>query len=579
MRKIRVKTKLSLGLGFLFTVIVLLSVLGVYYVSTLSRDAMEILEDNYDTVAYMQGIQKELQADTLTPDVMDRIDSLIVLQENNLTEAGEKEATDELRTGFIRFRNDPSDRDAIQRIRQSMSMITALNMEAIQRKNLHALKTSDEAILVFGILSGLCFVIAFSFIINFPGYIANPIRELTDSMKEIARKKYTTRLNFASGDEFGELAEAFNKMAKKLNEYEHSNIAGLLMEKKRIEALIQEMHDPVIGLDQSNHILFANEQALKVLSIEYENIIGKHVNEVSLRNDLMRSLATKLIDGKQTEKSEPLRIYSDNKESFFEPEVISIDYTPTGETESQHMGSVIILKNVTSFKELDVAKTNFIAAVSHELKTPIASIKMGLQLLGNNQTGKLNTEQQKLVSSIQEDADRLLHITGELLNITQVESDKITLNRLPCDAVDLLKDAVLANKVAADQKHISLRVDIPEDTPEILADKEKTAWVLTNLVSNAIRYSHENSVVHLKVRSQNGSVLFSVTDTGQGIAPQFLSRIFERYYRIPGNKKEGTGLGLSISKEFVEAQGGKIDVQSEVGSGSTFLVSLPVAPQ
>lgn len=229
-----------------------------------------------------------------------------------------------------------------------------------------------------------------------------------------------------------------------------------------------------------------------------------------------------------------------------------------------------MLRNITPFKELDLAKTNFLGTVSHEFKTPISSIQMGLQLLENNQIGTLNSEQKNLVNGIKDDSNRLLKITGELLNITQVESGAIQLNMKESSIHKIIEYAVEANKSSAEQKHIHFKIDVEEGLSTVLADNEKTAWVLNNLLSNAIRYSYENSNIKINVRKIEDKIQFSVTDTGQGIAPQYLSKIFDRYFRVPGSKKEGTGLGLSISKEFIEAQGGEITVKSEYGAGSTF---------
>ena len=221
-------------------------------------------------------------------------------------------------------------------------------------------------------------------------------------------------------------------------------------------------------------------------------------------------------------------------------------------------------------RQISEIKTDFINNMTHEFKTPIASIQMGVQLLQNKQLGTLNEEQTSLVNSIKEDTNRLLKITSELLNITQVESGTIQINILPCEVLPIIEYAVDANKAAADQKQIILKVMIVAGISQVLADSEKTAWVLTNLLSNAIRYSYENAAVDIIVEKENGKIKFSVTDTGQGIQAQYLAKIFERYFRIPGSKKEGTGLGLSISKEFIEAQGGEIRVQSDYAAGSTF---------
>ncbi len=226
-------------------------------------------------------------------------------------------------------------------------------------------------------------------------------------------------------------------MAEKLEEYNNSNLAKLMMEKKRIETLINNMHDPVIGLDENKKVIFVNGEALKIAGLKHTEVVGKNANEVSVHNDLMRSLLQGLNNNEKTIERKPLKIYADGKESYFEKEILNISIIPTGEQTAQTFGYVIILRNVTPYKELDFAKTNFIATVSHELTTPISSIKMSVQLLENEKIGNINSEQKNLIESINEDATRLLKITGELLNMTQVESGNIQLGILPCDPLEI----------------------------------------------------------------------------------------------------------------------------------------------
>lgn len=199
---------------------------------------------------------------------------------------------------------------------------------------------------------------------------------------------------------------------------------------------------------------------------------------------------------------------------------------------------------------------------------------MSLQILENGQAGTITEDQGNLLRSIKEDANRLLKITGELLNLTQVDSGNIQLNLLPVHPKDIIPYAINANKTQAEQKGIEFEISCPNDLPKVMADSEKTAWVLINLISNAIRYSYEHSVIFLTVTAEQKSVRIAVRDTGQGIAPEYKDKIFDRYFRVPGTLKEGTGLGLAISKEFIEAQGGKIGVDTELGKGSTFYIIL-----
>lgn len=572
----KIKTKLTLGVGLLFILIILLSLVGGIYLNLLKQETENILTANYNSLRYSRNMLAALEDHSGKG--LTTFEVNLKQQEANITEIGEADFTITIREAWETWKkshDDDSDKGAI---RKCIFQIMDLNMHAIQRKSEVAENTAGRAVIWIVITGALCFIIAFLLLIKLPANIANPIRELTESIREIARNNYSERVNFESHSEFGELAQSFNTMAMKLEEYNNSNVAKLLKEKQRIETLINNMQDPVIGLDEDLKIIFVNEEALRIIGMSGKDLIGQAVQELAIRNDLIRTLIQDLYLPKDNSglKSKPIKIFANNKEGYFEKEMLGITITPTGEEVGKPAGQVIVLRNVTEYKELDFAKTNFIATVSHEFKTPISSIKMSLQLLSNEQIGTLNPEQNKLVESIREDANRLLKITGELLNVTQVESGKLQLSLQPSDPQKIVQEAIDATRQQADQKQVTLRLNCPKTIPDIQADSEKTTWVLTNLISNAIRYSYDNATVVLSIEQHENTVQFSVQDSGQGIDPQFKDKIFDRYFRIPGSHNEGTGLGLAISKEFIEAQGGSIEVESELGAGSTFTITLPI---
>lgn len=572
----KIKTRLILGLGFLFANIVLLAILGIQQINNLSSDTRNILVANYNTLDYtrkMMMAMEHIGSDSVAQNIF-----LInlVRQKNNITEKGEKEATERLTFHFQKLLLEKYPMKLQQDIRKDLYEIMLLNMRAIERKSNVAegtAKRSTKWILITGIFS---LSLSLILLVNLPGLIANPIRELTNSIKQIAAKQYKERVHFSSTSEFGDLAAAFNTMAAKLEEYDNSNLARLLIEKKRIETLISKLHHPVIGLDDKNNIVFANTEALTILGLKKENAIGKSAQEISITNDLMRLLLQNM-SNEQTGSQRPLKIFANNKESYFEKDIISISITPTGETQSRDIGHVIILQNITPFKELDSAKTNFIATISHELKTPISSIKMSLQLLEDERVGKANEEQKKLISSIKEDSDRLLKITGELLNLSQVETGNIQLSIQQSDPKQILHYAIEAVKMQAEHKHVLLDIHTEQPLPFVKADSEKTAWVLINLLTNAIRYSPENNVIRIDLRKEQDSLLFSVKDFGKGIDSKYAGKIFNRYFQVPGSSKSGTGLGLAISKEFIEAQEGEIGLETNIGEGSRFYFKLKIA--
>ncbi|RTL58911.1 MAG: HAMP domain-containing protein [Sphingobacteriales bacterium] len=574
----KIKTKLLLGVGLLFLMVIGIAIVSALQINRLTDDTKKILVANYNSIDYCRIMLNALNNDTIGVAEQKLFADNLKKQQQNITETGEQELTDKLAADYLAFSKNYNDAALIKTIRNDISDIMLLNMQAIQRKEKLAESTAENAITLITLVGTICFIIALILFFNLPGNIANPIKELTSSIKQIAQRNYSQRVHFEKKNEFGDLADSFNTMAEKLEEFQASSLQKLMMEKKRIETLINNMNDPVIGLDDNKKVLFMNDVALKISGLKTEEVTGKPIQDIAVNNDLIRSLIQDLfVDNKEVTEKIPVKIYADNKESYFEKEIIPIKIIPTGEKEEKLIGNVIFLQNITPYKELDFAKTNFIATVSHELKTPIASIKMSSQLLENKQVGELNEEQLSLVQSIKEDAGRLLKITGELLNMTQVETGTIQLSALPASPKEIIDYAINANKTLADEKNIKLQVSVPNDITNVLADKEKTAWVLTNLISNAIRYSYDNSIVMIEAMSEDKKIKFSVTDTGQGIEPQYVNKIFDRYFRIPGTKKEGTGLGLSISKEFIEAQGGTVTVQSEFGAGSVFSFSLAKA--
>lgn len=568
----RIKTKLNLGVGVLFLLIIILSLISAFYIYSIKRDTQNIIKANYETLEYSRNM-------LLALDEIKENDSKSVAvfevnlkkQLGNITEVGENNATYKLRDNF-NFLKANKINDSIKfQIHQNIFEIMKLNMDAIKQKSDVAKKTAETANFWVIIIGTLCFLIAFNLLVNLPNNIANPIKELTTSIQEIANKNYSKRVHFLDHNEFGDLASSFNTMAEKLEEYHSSNLFKLLFEKKRLETLINNMHDPIIGLDGEDNILFVNNEALKIIGLKKEDAIGKSALKLALENDLMRTL---LNNKNSSQKSAPIKIFADGKESYFETETVNITITPTGEDKTIDIGDVIILRNITIFKELDFAKTNFIATVSHELKTPISSIKLSLQLLEKAETGKINEEQKQLIESIKDDSQRLLKITGELLDISQLETGNIHLSIEKSNPYQIVNYAVDAVKAQAEQKQIEIIVEAENDLPEVKADSEKTGWVLINFLTNAITYSSNNGQIFVKLKKENNQVVFQVIDKGKGIDKRYQSKVFDKYFQIPGSNKSGTGLGLAISKEFIEAQSGTIAVESELGLGSTFSIGL-----
>lgn len=560
----KLKTKLSLGLSFLFAVILVFGILGIFSINRLSNDAEKVLKNNHESLVYSNNMLKALEKISSSEKAKKDFEDNLKKQEANITEPGELEATREVRANFTELLAAPADSSNYPQIRMGLQIINDLNQNAILKKNNIVQRTANDAKLWLTIIFTVLFLVTLTFIFNFPAILSNPITKLTEGIVEIAGKNYSKRIYLKQKDEFGELANAFNSMAEKLNEYESSNLAQLRFEKSRIEIIINQMKDGIIGFDGKKKILFLNAVAEKLLGVKEADVLGKYSADVAVHNDLMRTLL-------QDAGKKELKIYADNKESYFSKDVLNVM------NNAEVIGQVIVLKNITPFHELNEAKTNFIATVSHELKTPISSIKMSAQLLSDNRVGNLNQEQTELIKSISDDSERLLKITGELLNMSQVETGNIQLKLQPVRAADIVQQAVEAVQFKAQQKQVALKISIDDKLPMVNADQEKTAWVLINFLTNALKYSPENGTVEINATRKSNAVEFTVKDSGKGIEEKYLPKIFDRYFKVPGSSKTGTGLGLAISKEFIEAQGGSISVQSEIGTGSSFSFILNAA--
>lgn len=606
----KLKTKLLIGLGFLFVLTVIVGGMGAYYLLKLAHDSQAVIKDNYKSVTYTKemiaalegmGIFQTAKFNHARKDIGENIfkspqfrrlrttfEENLALQEKNITEEGELELTQQLRHNYHEYIKllEKAARENIytsdyyleniyplyDQINSQVFGILDANMQAIIRKN-ERLQTTAHNVTNYLIMIGLvCAIVSFVFILNFPNYLLKPIQALTQGIMEISNQNYKQQLDFQSNDEFGELAVSFNNMANKLNEYENSRLAKLLFEKKRNEAIINTMQDGMIGLDENKVILFANPTATKLLCLQEDELVGKYAPDVATYNDLLRHLIQVLMTDKVPDNEHKIKIFTENQEQHFTKEILDIS-----RENGSPIGKVIILKNVTNFYQEAEAKSNFMAAISHELKTPISSINMSIKLLENKRVGNLNKEQKELISLMKDDSQRLLKITSELLDLAKLESGNIQMiyqDIAPQQIIDLAKEAL---QVQAEQKHLHFEVKIEDSVPLVYADLDKTIWIMRNLLSNAVRYAPENSSIIIAAQSQENNVAFSVQDFGRGIESKYKEKVFERFFQIPDEegKSGGTGLGLAIVKEFAQLQGGNVSLESEIGQGSTFTFTLP----
>ena len=367
----KIKTKLRLGFGFLFIIVLSFGLIALFFLNELSDKSKVILKDNYKSLKYVSAMRNVVDENSfpLNAETAKIFELNLKNEAQNLTETGEKAAFQQLEIAYRALQNSSAKairETDIKSVRSSLQNIEEVNMKAIYSKNEMANEASGRANLYIMIAATLSFMILFTFIVNFPGFVANPLAEFSSAIKQISKKNYKQRLNFENDDEFTELAASFNGMVVKLNEWENSNLSKIKSEKSRIEAIIAQMQDAIIGLNEKGEILFLNHLAAKLMNLDDEKVIGQNVKELIKKNELLN----RIIEPETEDKT--LKIYADEKESYFlleNREIIIPNYETLEDKtlfeSSKSAGSVYVLKNITQFKELDEAKNNFFATVSN----------------------------------------------------------------------------------------------------------------------------------------------------------------------------------------------------------------------
>ena len=358
-----IKTKLTYGIGLLFVLITLLGGLAIKNIHNVSDDTQNILADNYNSLLYSRQMLESLDAIRENPNARKNFEAGLEAQRNNLTEKDEDVLTNRL-SSYCEKALDDMDDESIRQIRQTIYTIMAVNMSAIYEKNEVAVHTAKRSLFGIWTVGIACITIAFLFLVRLPRSVSVQIRKLTDGIKEITNANYSKRLDLGNEPEFKEIATLFNEMAERLAEYRNSSLEDILQGKKYIETIINSIAEPIIGLSKERKILFVNDEALTVLNLTRENIIGRPAPEVALKNDLLRRLIRQLVH--PDDNKDPLKIYADNKESYFQVKYIPINVNKQTGLESKYVGDVILLKNVTEFKEKDILsstyKCNFLGA-------------------------------------------------------------------------------------------------------------------------------------------------------------------------------------------------------------------------
>lgn len=595
-------------------IILSLSIFSIYFIEGLNKASEEILKDNYlsiesvnkmidnlDIIDNSQALllsKKHIQNETSQNEFNESkfiFNKYLMICENNITEPGEKEQLIKIRSEYenyikaIEFTDaDISDNIYLSELIPKYRNVKALCYELLQMnekamlvKNENAKRVSKESEIYMLLASCISVLVVIIIIIKGPSTITQPIYELTKKVEAISEKKYSERINVKSENEVGILAKAFNKMAEKLSEYEKSNLDQLIAEKKRAEAIVKSMRDGILVINELNEVILINSVSEELFGVSEKSIIGKNITEIADYNKLIKNISkdleiTENPDTQNKKNGNFLRISYKEKEEYYLKEIVKV----YDEDSMTFLGSIILLKNITGFKELDEIKSGFVSTVSHELRTPLSAMSMTLRLLLDKRIGEVNEEQSRLLNAMKDEVKRLLKIVNELLDLSKIESGSDVLKYSNISVDDIIDAAVTPLLMQFEQKKINFNINKEKNIPVIKADANKIAWVLINLLSNAIRYTPENGIISVSASKKENEVIFCVKDNGKGIEPNNLNKIFNKFVQLDKlnieNNKSGVGLGLAISKEFVNAHDGRIWVESKKGKGTSFFFTIPI---
>lgn len=421
------------------------------------------------------------------------------------------------------------------------------------------------------LILGLAVALLITFIASFKlgKSILRPIQTLTNAAREIGQGNLEQTVPVLSTDELGELAVTFNKMAAQLNTYRQSTTEQIIRLHRTMESALASFSDPVFIMDRYGRIDLSNRAAEELSA------------RLALDGALPPKLASAVAEVLQQDRDflpdsfdEVLTLRVSGQERSFLPRLHIMR-----ETDGKPVGVAVVLHDVTRFRLLDDAKTNLVGTVSHELKTPLTSVRMVLHMLHEKSLGPLNKSQTELVETARKDSERLLRMLDALLDIARLEAGASKLNREAVAPDELVTSIVAEAGNSAIKQGSQLSVEIAAGLPSVLVDRQQIGHVFHNYISNALKHSPPGGKIAVAAtRLNDQSVQFSVRDEGPGIPAEFQARVFDRFFRVPGQAKTGVGLGLSIAREIVVAHGGRVGVHSVPGEGSEFFFVLESCP-
>ena len=604
MRNLR--AKLLLGFGGLMLLLVVVSALSIVVISWYSGAIDKVLHENYDSVVYGQRMLdslEQLTADAQAVAFAGRVGDEAfaahqrlarkLFQDNlenegrNITLPGEGDAAARLRLQWTAFQTQLDEtlapgateaqrrsrydellaqRDAVKDGAQTIIDMNLKNMVSVDGYAKHWANVSRMALfsaLGAGILLGSIWIALMG------RWILHPLRIFTRSVREIEAGSLNLVVPVRSKDEVGQLAEAFNSMAAKLRAFRETDQAKLLRTQQTTQLAIDSLPDAVAVINPEGAIELANGAATRLFGLKPESSVYD-LNQAWLA-DLFRAVRDQQRPHEPQGYQNTLQVFDNGTEKFFLPRGV-----PIIDGAGRLAGVTLILIDVTRLRQIDEVKSSLVSTVSHELRTPLTGIRLANHLLLSDRIGTLSPKQTEVMMELRDNADRLQKIIENLLDMSRIEAGTSALQKMPVAPHELAVEAVDQVRSAAQDKGVELRMDVPVDLPRVEADRGRVNHVLLNLLNNALRYTAAGGNIVVAAGVQDGLIEFRVSDTGQGIPKMYQTRVFERFFRVPGQSGGGVGLGLAIAKEIVQAHGGAMRLESQEGQGTTFFFTLPL---
>ena len=596
-----IKARIALGIAFLLTIIVLLSALAVYYFNAINSRTESVYSDSLQRLAAtetaiiklntlsatLMSVDKKSQwaseasafRSTLIHNVADlfgpkpdKAELFIAEQLWHSLDSMEAQVNALEQSGSEGYQRRFANLSlTLLDLNQQLQALYTMNEQAVSDALVFTKDEIADARIQLSLLGAFCVVFALVVLIWLPRYVTYPIAAFSESINRIAAGNYKTRLDVKRGDEFGRLAENFNTMASRLEQSTDQSLAEVLDSRNRLFTLVNQLDEMILGIDAERRIVFINAAMERYLGLEGQIALGLYMPDLALTKPRLQQLFEPIALGKNVSHEPILITEPDGARSFLQQRVVRIQH----ESDGSVSGYIILLTDVTDLEEKSHRQSDFLATLSHEMKTPISAIRMSVNLMEDPRIGQLDEDQKQLLGTVRQNTDRLLRMVNEVLELSQNKAGEI---KLKLDTVELKEIlAELRDSLSSLLREHNLSLEIYDvDSPYRLeADREKITWVLNNLLSNAIRYSPTGSTIKAIIKEVPGGVELAVEDSGPGIAASDRERIFARYKRAKDDATKGTGLGLAISREYVEAHGGRIYLDVRYEQGARFVLELP----